>query len=65
MHIETVAKKLAELGPKALLDTMALMALKQHDAQVQDNEQANYGGLFTIYLENGETIMASMADQQI
>ncbi|MEW6997521.1 methionyl-tRNA formyltransferase [Colwelliaceae bacterium BS250] len=35
-------EKLAELGPTALLDTMALMALNQHNAEVQDNEQANY-----------------------
>jgi len=38
----TLYDKLAELGPKALLDTLALMALGKYHRQPQDNSQATH-----------------------
>ncbi len=38
----SIYQKLAELGPKALLDSLALMANNQHQAIKQDNQQATY-----------------------
>ena len=35
-------EKLAELGPKALIDTLSLMADEQHKAEKQDDSLANY-----------------------
>ncbi|NMP17852.1 methionyl-tRNA formyltransferase [Thalassotalea sp. Y01] len=40
-------EKLAELGPKALLDVMAQMAEGTHHAQPQDNSLANYAAKLT------------------
>ncbi|QBY04432.1 methionyl-tRNA formyltransferase [Thalassotalea sp. HSM 43] len=40
-------EKLAELGPKALLDVMAQMAEGTHQAQPQDNNLANYAAKLT------------------
>ncbi|GLX78512.1 methionyl-tRNA formyltransferase [Thalassotalea insulae] len=38
----SIYQKLAELGPKALLETLSLMAENKHQAIKQDNEQATY-----------------------
>jgi len=38
----SIYEKLAELGPDALIDTLALMACATHQSEAQDNSQATY-----------------------
>lgn len=62
----SIYQKLAELGPSALIDTLALMADDKHCAEKQDNEQASYAKkLDKAEAELDWQLPANILDQKI
>lgn len=59
-------EKLAELGPKALIDTLSLMSTEQHTATAQNNELATYAAkLDKAEAELDWTLAANILDRKI
>ncbi|QOL26405.1 methionyl-tRNA formyltransferase [Thalassotalea sp. LPB0316] len=62
----TLYEKLAELGPKALIETLELMANGQHTAEKQDDSLANYAAkLDKAEAELDWTLPADVLDRKI